>query len=82
MKGMAEINRPSDTLLARLFVRILTTLDQIVTSAKHIFDNYKDETIRLGVVWLCLSFAGFGIHTSIPNQVRNLRYAGTVQRLT
>ena len=39
-----------------------------------IIQKYRQETIYLGIVWIGLSFAGFGIQTSVPNQIRNLRY--------
>ena len=39
-----------------------------------IIQKYRSETLYLGIVWIGLSFAGFGIQTSVPNQIRHLRY--------
>lgn len=73
--GLTEINRATDSFMSRISLRLMTTLDEILTGTKLIFDKYRSETIYLGIVWICISFAGFGIQTSVPNQIRNLRYA-------
>ena len=73
--GLTEINRATDSFVSRVSLRLMTALDEILTGTKLIFDKYRQETIYLGIVWMCLSFAGFGIQTSVPNQIRNLRYA-------
>ena len=43
----------------------MTTLDEILTGTKLIFDKYRSETIYLGIVWICISFAGFGIQVRL-----------------
>jgi len=73
--GLTEINRATDSFMSRVSLRLMTTLDEILTGTKLIFDKYRTETLYLGIVWMCISFAGFGIQISVPNQIRQLRYA-------
>ncbi|CAG5099181.1 Oidioi.mRNA.OKI2018_I69.XSR.g16323.t1.cds [Oikopleura dioica] len=71
--GLTEISRSTDSFAQRIGVRLVTAVDEILTGTKLIAEKYRQETMYLAICWFCLSFAGFGVQTSVPNQIRSLR---------